>query len=159
MNPPKLILGIDPGSVKTGYAILTVEPSPRVYEYGIIKAPANWPVYKRLGKLQDQMDEILKSHNPAVVAVESVFVHQNVKSALVLSQARGAFLAACSQREMSFLEYPPTTIKKAVAGKGHASKESVRQMICLHLGLEETPTSLDASDALAIAWTGAIFGE
>ncbi|MDC3250048.1 crossover junction endodeoxyribonuclease RuvC [bacterium] len=159
MKQPDLILGIDPGSVKTGYAILTIEPSPRVYEYGIIKAPASWPVYKRLGKLKSQMDEILKSHNPSVVAVESVFVHQNVKSALVLSQARGTFLASCSERDMSFLEYPPTTIKKAVAGKGHASKESVRQMICLHLGLEETPTSLDASDALAIAWTGAIFGE
>lgn len=159
MKQPELILGIDPGSIKTGYAILTIEPSPRVYEYGIIKAPACWQTYKRLGKLKSQMDEIIESHKPSTVAVESVFVHQNVKSALVLSQARGAFLASCSEKKIKFLEYPPTTIKKAVAGKGHASKESIRQMICLHLGLEETPTSLDASDALAIAWTGAIFGD
>jgi crossover junction endodeoxyribonuclease RuvC len=159
LKQPELILGIDPGSIKTGYAILTAEPSPRVYEYGIIKAPASWPVYRRLGKLKSQMDEIIKSHNPVTVAVESVFVHQNVKSALILSQARGAFLASCSEKEIKFLEYPPTTIKKAVAGKGHASKKSVSQMICLHLRLEETPTSLDASDALAIAWTAAIFGD
>ena len=87
--------------------------------------------------------------------MEVVFFAKNAKSALVLGHIRGAILVACRKRGMSFSEYPPKVVKQAVTGDGSAAKEQVANMVFARLGIEPSDLPLDASDALAIAWTHA----
>ena len=88
-----------------------------------------------------------------IAPVPSVFFAKNAKSALVLGHIRGAVLVACRKRGMTFNEYPPKVVKQSVTGDGAASKEQVARMVFAQLGIEGGDLPLDASDALAIAWT------
>lgn len=96
--------------------------------------------------------EVVDELSPDVVAVESVFTHQNVRSALALAQARGAVLAVAGMAGLEVHSYAPTVIKRAVTGRGRAKKDQVAQMVAALTGLREPPRS-DAADALAVAIT------
>ena len=151
-----IILGIDPGSITTGYAFLKAEKGKvDVLEYGVFHAKATLPVEDRLLQIVTELDARLDVYRPEALAMEGVFFAKNAKSALVLGHIRGAILVACRRRGMSFSEYPPKIVKQAVTGDGSAAKEQVANMVFARLGIEHSDLPLDASDALAIAWTHA----
>lgn len=144
------ILGIDPGSRVTGYGI--IEVSGFDYRYvasGCIRIKSeDFP--EKLKEIYVGLDAIITEYQPDLAAIEQVFVKINVGGALKLGQARGAAICACVMRSLKVGEYSPNQIKKAVVGRGHASKEQVQHMVKTQLNLNKSPSS-DAADALAIA--------
>ena len=151
-----VILGIDPGSITTGYAFLKKTGNLiQVLEYGTSHANATKNLEDRLVHIVTELEKRLDHYHPDALAMEGVFFAKNVKSALVLGHIRGAILVACHRRGMTYEEYPPKVVKQAVTGNGAASKEHVANMIFAHLGIVGGDLPLDASDALAIAWTHA----
>jgi crossover junction endodeoxyribonuclease RuvC len=150
MPEPVRILGIDPGSRYTGYAVIDVVGSkPRVVEHGVFKLPQKQPVMERLKLLDVSLRELVDEHHPDEVVVEEVFAAHNVRTALVLGQVRGVVIVAAGASCPVF-EYSARAVKKAVAGYGQAEKEQVAQMVKALLNLAETPQQ-DAADALALA--------
>ena len=144
------VLGIDPGSRLTGYGVLRVEGTrPRFLDCGCIRATEP-DVHLRLGGIYESLRMLLDQHRPDVVAIESVFVHRNVQSALKLGQARGVSLAAVAAAGCALNEYSPAEIKQAVVGRGAADKRQVQYMVQRLLSLPGAPGA-DAADALAVA--------
>ena len=124
-------------------------------EYGVLHAPAGHALEDRLLQIVSELETLLDKYHPEALSMEGVFFAKNAKSALVLGHIRGAVLVACRRRGMSFNEYSPRAVKLAVTGDGGAAKEQVANMIFARLGIEAGELPLDASDALAIAWTHA----
>lgn len=151
-----IVLGIDPGTITTGYAFIEVGSSkPKVLEYGTLHAPASRALEDRLLHIVSELEKLLDKYKPESFGMEGIFFAKNAKSALVLGHIRGAVLVACRKRGMTYSEYSPRAVKQAVTGDGGASKEQVANMIFARLGIQGGDLSLDASDALAIAWTHA----
>ncbi|PWJ71780.1 MULTISPECIES: crossover junction endodeoxyribonuclease RuvC [unclassified Fibrobacter] len=151
-----IILGIDPGSITTGYAFLDKTGNDlKVLEYGVIHAPADHALEDRLLHIITELEKLLDRYHPNALSMEGVFFAKNAKSALVLGHIRGAVLVSCRKYGMTFNEYPPKVVKQAVTGNGAAPKEQVANMIFARLGISQGNLPLDASDALAIAWTHA----
>lgn len=144
------ILGIDPGSRITGFGVIEAEgASVRYIASGAIHVEGQaFPL--RLRNIFEQVSEVVATYRPDALAIEEVFVHRNVDSALKLGQARGAAICACVTRDLEVAEYAPREIKLAVVGSGAASKEQVQFMVRALLSLQGR-LSLDASDALAVA--------
>ena len=145
------ILGIDPGSRITGYGILEVENIKVMtcLDGGAIRLlETSFP--KRLGQLFTRLIEVIEHHRPTVMAIEQVFVHQNVQSALKLGHARGVAIAAASLHHIPVFEYAPRLVKKTVVGYGAAEKHQIQQMVRVVLNLNKLPQA-DCADALAIA--------
>lgn len=147
------VLGIDPGSIRCGYALLE-DLGGRV---PLLRVAGTWnlgesaPLPERLGKLQELVESILAEHAPDRLCIEESFVHRNVHSALVLGHARGVVIACCARKGLSIEELSPAEAKKTVAGSGRASKDAVAEMCRRLLGLAAMPVGPDASDALALA--------
>jgi crossover junction endodeoxyribonuclease RuvC len=145
-----LILGIDPGSRKTGFGIIKVQGSRHEYvASGVIRLPVI-ALPDRLQIIFASISEIIESHAPQEVAVEEVFMAKNPGSALKLGQARGAAIVACVNRSLLVSEYTARQIKQAVVGTGAANKEQVQHMVKTLLRLPAAPQE-DAADALAAA--------
>jgi crossover junction endodeoxyribonuclease RuvC len=143
------VLGIDPGSQVTGYGVVElVGALTRPVAWGGIRASGEHSA--RLKQIFSAMAELIEEHRPDEIAVERVFVHRNVDSALKLGQARAAAICASFGRDLPIHEYAPREVKKAVAGNGSADKSQVEQMVKILLGLRGA-LEPDASDALAIA--------
>jgi len=146
-----VILGIDPGSRKTGFGIIHVDRKrPRYVSSGTIRLPVKEPLSVRLKVLFESLSEIIATHQPTVAAIESVFMAKSADSALKLGHARGAAMVACVQRGLSVHEYAARQIKQAVVGTGAANKEQVQHMVKTLLSLPAAPKE-DAADALAAA--------
>lgn len=145
------ILGIDPGSRITGIAVIekNAAGTPHCLFGGCIRLTAK-EESQRLGSLFEQIQHIVQTYRPTELAIEQVFVHKNVRSALKLGQARGVAIAAVMQSQLAVFEYAPRLIKQAITGTGGADKAQVQHMIQVLLSLEEKPQA-DASDALAVA--------
>ena len=144
------ILGIDPGSIKTGYGIIESKGNhTRHIENGVIKVKGE-TLAEKLKIINIQITAIIKKFQPDEIAIEKVFMHRNADSALKLGQARGAAITACAMNDIPLFEYSANQVKKACVGNGHASKEQIQHMVKVLLCLEENP-STDAADALAIA--------
>jgi crossover junction endodeoxyribonuclease RuvC len=143
------VLGIDPGSVCTGYGLIEEgRDGLKVLACGVIRAPRG-PLAERLRAIFAELEDLLAAHGPDAVAVEEVFHARNARSALVLGHARGAALLAAGRSGAPVYEYPTKTVKQTVTGSGAADKHQVRRMLQMLLGT--VPTALDASDALAVA--------
>ena len=146
------ILGVDPGSARTGYGCIETDGSShRVIDCGALSVPARLPLPDKLKSLYTRLADLLSQHHPDVMAVEDLFYAKNARSALVLGHVRGIVLLAASRAEVAVSEYTPTQVKQAVVGYGRAEKHQVQEMIRVLLGLREAPTPLDVSDALAVA--------
>lgn len=147
--PGPRIIGIDPGSTITGYAVIDGGAKPVVHTVDCIRLPrADFPT--RLGMIFERLSVVIADYTPDEMAIENVFVSKNASSALKLGQARGAAICAGAARGLSVAEYTPTQIKQAVVGRGHADKTQIQHMVTLLLGLQQTPQS-DAADAAAVA--------
>jgi len=144
------ILGIDPGSRVTGFGVIRQQGNKVTYiNSGCIRTEgADFAL--RLREIFEGVQQIVKTYQPEMVAIEKVFVKINVDSALKLGQARGAALCACVLDGAKVSEYSPTQVKRTVVGAGRASKEQVQHMVMRLLQLSDMPSS-DAADALAIA--------
>jgi crossover junction endodeoxyribonuclease RuvC len=150
------ILGIDPGSQRTGVGIIDCEPGGRVvhvFHVPLVLLDAeSFPL--RLKMLLDGLGEIIEKYQPQEVAIEKVFMARNPDSALKLGQARGAAMCAAVIRDLPVHEYAAKEIKLAVVGKGSADKVQVQHMIGVMLNLHGK-IQADAADALAVAITHA----
>ena len=144
------ILGIDPGSRVTGYGLVTSSGSGVTYlASGNIKTGQK-DFNERLRVIFEDTRQILAEHAPDEIAIERVFVHKNVDSALKLGHARAAAICGTFQRDLPVSEYSPRQIKQAVTGSGAAAKEQVQQMVLRILELTGKVQS-DSADALAVA--------
>jgi crossover junction endodeoxyribonuclease RuvC len=146
------ILGIDPGSVTTGYGIIESDGSRHTAViYGAIKTRAGQPFQDRLLKIHQGLKELLAREKVDVVAIEEVFHAANVQSALKLGHARGVALLAAAEAGVPVFEYSPLEIKSGIVGYGRAEKSQVQEMVRFLLRLPEIPSPDDAADALAVA--------
>ena len=146
-----LVLGVDPGSIVTGYGLVEKKDNQMTCIHaGTIDSSGKIPFYQRIHKIFQSILEIMTHYQPQEMAIEDIFFAKNVKSALKIGHARGAVLIAAVQCGIKIFEYTPLEIKKSVVGYGRASKEQVRSMMQIILNMKTQPT-LDASDALATA--------
>jgi|HigsolmetaAR201D_1030396.scaffolds.fasta_scaffold10506_3 crossover junction endodeoxyribonuclease RuvC len=144
------ILGLDPGSLCTGYAVVEANGSDVAYVVsGSIRTQGE-TLAERLQEIFAGVDRLAQEFRPDEVAVERVFVHRNADSALKLGQARGAALCATFGLRPRVFEYAPREVKQAVVGTGAAEKEQVQLMVKRLLNISG-PLGADAADALAIA--------
>lgn len=144
------ILGIDPGSLKTGFGIIDVQGQRIQYvTSGVIRLkPKSAP--ERLGVIFESLQELIKKHKPDLMAIEEVFMAKNPSSALKLGQARGAAMTAGVVNGLPVAEYAARLVKQSIAGTGAADKTQVQYMVTKLLKLSAEPSE-DAADALAIA--------
>ena len=145
-----LILGVDPGSLKTGFGIIDSLGSSNVYvASGVIRIP-NGGLPDRLKVIFDSLTEIIEEYSPHEMAIEQVFMAKSASSALKLGQARGAAIVAGVNQGLPVAEYEARKVKQAVVGHGAADKHQMQQMIKTLLGLPSAPQE-DAADALGVA--------
>lgn len=144
------ILGLDPGVNKTGYGVLEAD-GPGVVGFGVVTASRQSPLPSKLRTIFSGIEDVIRDFRPEVAACETVFYGKSVKAALLMGHARGAILLAAERCGLEVYEYSPAEVKRAVAGRGRASKEQVRFMVERILGLTNGVTDADASDALAVA--------
>jgi len=150
------ILGIDPGSQRTGIGIIDADPAGRtrhVY-HAALELLDNETFPLRLKQIFDDLCALIDEHRPDEVAIERVFMARNADSALKLGQARGAAICAAVHKGLAITEYAPKEIKQAVVGGGAADKAQIQHMVGVLLSLAQQ-LQADAADALAVALTHA----
>ncbi|MBN1960087.1 MAG: crossover junction endodeoxyribonuclease RuvC [Deltaproteobacteria bacterium] len=144
------VLGIDPGSHKTGWGVIQSEGGRhKVLTYGVICTKADTTA-TRLCDIANGIDEVVHTNKPEAIAIETIFHAKNAKSALILGQSRGVALLCAARAGVAIFEYTAGQIKQAVTGHGRAEKEQVQKMVQFILGINR-PMVLDTSDALAAA--------
>ena len=145
-----VILGIDPGSRKCGYGLISAMGNRLEYlTCGVIRLEhLEFP--DRLQMIFDTLTRVIDEYHPQYAAIEEVFVGKSASSALKLGQARGAAMVACSSRQLEISAYATRKVKLAVVGNGNADKAQMQHMIKVLLKLAETPGE-DAADALSVA--------
>lgn len=147
-----IILGVDPGTICTGYGVIKYVNNELVYiTSGIITPPKTKDLPPRLEVIYDSLSAIIEKNKPDEFAIETAFYSKNVQSTLKIGYARGVSLLAAIHKKLRISEYSPREIKKSVVGKGASSKEQVKFMIKTLLGLEVSNMKLDETDALAVA--------
>ena len=146
------VLGIDPGSRITGYGIIDFSDNKAVYVVGGCLKLGSGPLVDRLVEIYRYVSNLVEEYQVDLLGIEDVFVKRNVRSALVLGQARGSAIVAARNAGLTVLEHAPRQIKQTVTGTGSATKAQVQFMIKQLLNLTTTPPS-DAADALAVAFT------
>jgi crossover junction endodeoxyribonuclease RuvC len=150
---PVRILGLDPGSRVCGYGVVDVRAGELAYvECGVLTAPEDRTMEDRLGEIARGLREVIAELSPQIVAVEDVFSHHNLRSALALAQARGMVLAVVGLCGLAVASYAPALVKKSVSGSGRADKSQIARMVQALIGLRSLPRA-DATDALAVAIT------
>lgn len=146
------ILGIDPGTIVTGYGIVDdAENDLSLIDYGAITSGKKEPFPNRLKKIYDGLNTVIKKYMPEQIALEKVFYGKNIKSAIKIGEGRGVAILCAATADVPLYEYSPTVIKKSVVGVGSAQKAQVQEMVRIILNLPSAPEPFDSSDALAIA--------
>lgn len=150
---PKIILGIDPGTLMMGYSIVIVQNGKlELVEMDILKLSAKNDNYQRLEIIHRKVSELILRYHPNCFAIEAPFFGKNVQSMLKLGRAQGVAIAAAINAGLEVCEYSPRKVKQSITGNGNAGKEQVWQMLQRILVInEKTIRYLDASDALAVA--------
>jgi crossover junction endodeoxyribonuclease RuvC len=148
-----VILGIDPGIADTGFGLIEKNNNNniRCLDYGSIQTPSKMEMSARLEILNLELTKIIKKYQPKIIAIEQLFFCKNVKTALVVGQARGVILLTAKQNKIPTVEFTPLQVKQAVSTYGKAEKSQIQKMVKLLLNLNEIPKPDDAADALAIA--------
>jgi len=147
----QIILGLDPSLRGTGYGIIRLaRPFPQTLTHGAIACPANWERSRCLVKIVQTLRDVLKEFRPEVCVVEGLFYAQNLQTALIMGEARGAALATIAEAGLEIYELAPRKVKQAIVGYGAAQKIAVAKMVQRMLRLPEPPAP-DAADALALA--------
>ena len=151
----KRILGIDPGLLHTGWAVIDVAGASRTYvASGVILPPTKIDFPQRLAFIFNGVSELCEKFNPTECSIEIIFVNKNGKTTLLLGHARAAAITAVATKNIPVFEYEPNTVKKALTGMGHAEKDQIYKMLSILLPAAH-PKTADESDAIAIALTHA----
>jgi crossover junction endodeoxyribonuclease RuvC len=151
----QVILGVDPSLRGTGYGVIKLaKPCPQTLTHGVISCPVSWQHSRCLIKIVQTLRELLRQQEPTVCVIEGLFYAQNLQTALIMGEARGAALATIAEAGLEIYELAPRKVKQAIVGYGAAQKIAVAKMVQRMLGLSETPAP-DAADALALALTHA----
>ena len=151
LNAQTTILGLDPSLRGTGFGIIRIaRPVPQTLTHGTISCPASWERSRCLAKIAQTLRDVLKRHQPEICVVEGLFYAQNLQTALILGEARGAALATMAEAGLEIYELAPRKVKQAIVGYGAAQKLAVAKMVQRMLRLAEPPEP-DAADALALA--------
>lgn len=148
-----IVLGVDPGTIRTGWGIAKrVGPKIVGVAAGVIETGKDHDLSYRLRTIYSQLMMVIQEYQPSTMALEDIFFSHSAKAALLLGHARGVALLAGANSELEVHAYPPTLVKRSIAGRGRAPKEQVSQMVGTIVGWKELP-STDATDALAVAIT------
>jgi crossover junction endodeoxyribonuclease RuvC len=154
-NGSAVILGIDPSLRGTGFGVLRVaRPYPQALVHGTIRCPAGWERSRCLVRIVETLRDLVRRHHPTVCVVEGLFYAQNLQTALLMGEARGAALVAVAEAGLEIYEIAPRKVKQAIVGYGGAQKLAVAKMVQRLLNLSGLPGP-DAADALALALTHA----
>jgi len=148
-----IVVGIDPGLATVGYGVIAFENNRTLtlIDCGTIETQAGLPMPRRLSMIARGISELIEKYRPDAVAFEELFFNTNVKTAILVAQARGAALLAAYGHTQELYEYTPLQVKQAVAGYGRADKVQVQMMVKTLCGLKEIPKPDDAADAVAVA--------
>lgn len=147
-----IVLGIDPGTAKTGYGIVEREGNRlRLIDYGCLETLSTQELPTRLLEIHRAVTELIITHKPEQLGVERLFFNKNVQTAFAVGQARGVVLLAAAEHGLPVFEYGPHEVKIAVTGYGRADKGQVQRMVQTVLGMSTLPKPDDAADALAVA--------
>jgi len=147
-----IILGIDPGLTKTGFGVISVKNNNiKLLDYGIIEPNKTDSLSKRLFTIHQDIENLIDTYLPTIFSIEEVFYGKNIKSALLLGQARGSAMITAAKFNIPVFEYSAKKVKQAITGNGNADKIQVQYMIKQMLNMKILPQPLDASDAIAIA--------
>lgn len=147
-----IILGVDPGTLFTGYAVISGVNEPlEILECDVLKISPKSMLPIRLKQIYDKLVQVIRKHKPDEFAIETAFYGKNVQSTLKLGHARGVSILAAVNKQVPTTEYSPKEVKKSVTGLGNASKEQVRYMMMQIFKLKKLPKQLDISDAIAVA--------
>ncbi len=151
----KRILGIDPGLLHTGWAVIDVKGSERKYvASGVILPPTKLALSERLAFIFNGVSELCETFQPNECSIEVIFVNKNGKTTLLLGHARAAAITAVAVKNIPVFEYEPNKVKKALTSIGHADKDQIYKMLTILLPAAH-PKTADESDAIAIALTHA----
>ncbi len=151
----QIILGVDPSLRGTGYGVIQLaRPFPKTLAQGTIKCPVTWEHSRCLVSIASTLREVIAKTAPTVCIVEGIFFAQNLKTAIVMGQARGAALVAAGEAGLTIYEIATRKVKQAIVGYGAAQKSAVARMVQRMLNLSKLPEP-DAADALALALTHA----
>lgn len=146
-----IILGIDPGTRFTGFGLIKKELGEiRHVDNGIVAPSPSVTLPKKLKKIFDKLEDLIREYSPGEIALEDLFVAKNAKSTLKLGYVRGVVMLAAAAHDIPLYEYPPSQIKLSISGFGGATKEQMQKMVQIHLKLKERAEE-NASDALAVA--------
>jgi crossover junction endodeoxyribonuclease RuvC len=165
----RTILGIDPGTGRLGWAIVSRSsvvsgrldgpqttnnhrPQTNLVSCGLIETPPKTPASERLKVIYKEITKVIKKYQPTELAIEELFFVKNVKTAISVAQARGVVMLACELAKLTIFEYKPNEVKLAIAGFGHADKSQMRKMLKLHLKGCRIKQD-DTVDAIAVALT------
>lgn len=151
-NSRNVILGIDPGTLLMGYALMEVTAGkPQLLMMDVLKLSPQKDAYERLQRIHLTVCELITTYKPSTFAIEAPFYGKNVQSMLKLGRAQGVAIAAAMQAGLSVTEYSPKKVKQSITGNGNADKDQVWKMLQRIMSLEEKPHYFDATDALAVA--------
>ena len=149
-----IILGIDPGTTRIGYALVekNSEGSVDLITYGCLEIKCKKQT-DRLKIISDSTGDLILKYHPEILSIEKIFFTKNVKTALTVSEARGVIINCANLMNLEVMEFTPLEVKTAVTGYGRAEKYQVQKMVKNILKIEKMPESDDAADAIAIALT------
>ncbi len=146
------VLGVDPGTAITGYAIVAEEGGElRPVVISVINTPAKTPLPSRLQTIYRELQQVIDTFKPEAAAVEQLFFSRNERTAMSVGQARGVVLLALANAALPIAEYTPMQIKQAITGYGGADKHQIQEMVRMLLNLPKAPQPDDAADAAAVA--------
>ena len=152
MAPATIVLGVDPGTHHTGYGVIAEMAGKLVaLEWGVISPKPSLPLPEKLHTIHTALRTCLVAHQPDTMAVETLFLAKNVRSAVTLAHARGIALLSAAVAGLEVAEYSPLQVKQAVVGYGRADKRQVQTMVRVLLNLPDPLHDSDAADALAVA--------
>ena len=147
-----IIVGIDPGIAILGYGVIEYKGNHfKTINYGAIVTGAKEQMPHRLAHIYQELIRILDKYSPDAVAIEELFFNKNVKTALIVAQARGVAILSAANLGLNIYEYTPLQVKQGVAGYGRADKQQIQYMTKTILNLNEVPKPDDVADALAVA--------
>ncbi len=147
-----IILGIDPGTLVMGYALIDASTNtPCLVTMDVLKLSSKTDAYERLQTIHTTVCGLVTKYKPNTFAIEAPFFGKNVQSMLKLGRAQGVAIAAAMQAGLPITEYSPKKVKQSITGNGNADKEQVWKMLQRIFSLEEKPQYFDATDALGVA--------
>lgn len=147
-----IIVGVDPGTATTGFAVIKkTAKNIGCLDYGFIATNPNLNPEQRLRRLHLALGRLLRQYKPQVLVVESLFFFKNFKTAMPVSEAKGVIMLTAAEKKIKVAQLSPLEVKMGICGYGRADKKQVQKMVKEILKLKEIPKPDDAADALAVA--------